>query len=40
MTAGSAAASVWWTFWTDYLTAVFQPWWNRGRCRCTGTAAG
>ena len=28
MTAGSAAASVWWTFWTDYLTAVFQPWWH------------
>ena len=19
---------VWWTFWTDYLSAVFQPWWN------------
>ena len=29
MTAGSAAAAVWWTFWTDYLGAVFQPWWNR-----------
>jgi penicillin G amidase len=29
MTAGSAAAAVWWTFWTDYLSAVFQPWWNR-----------
>ncbi len=29
MTAGSAAAGVWWTFWTDYLSAVFQPWWNR-----------
>ena len=29
MTAGSAAAAVWWTFWTDYLDAVFQPWWNR-----------
>ncbi len=28
MTAGSAAASVWWTFWGDYLTAVFQPWWH------------
>ena len=28
MTAGSAAASVWWTFWSDYLTAVFQPWWH------------
>ena len=29
MTASSAAAAVWWTFWTDYLSAVFQPWWNR-----------
>ena len=28
MTASSAAASVWWTFWSDYLTAVFQPWWH------------
>jgi penicillin G amidase len=28
MTPGSAAASIWWTFWTDYLTAVFQPWWT------------
>jgi penicillin G amidase len=24
----SAAASVWWTFWNDYLSAVFQPWWT------------
>ncbi len=24
----SAAASVWWTFWDDYLSAVFQPWWT------------
>jgi penicillin amidase len=28
MTASSAAASVWWTFWSDYLAAVFQPWWR------------
>ena len=28
MAAGSAAASVWWTFWTGYLSDVFQPWWN------------
>ncbi|HLI38919.1 MAG TPA: penicillin acylase family protein [Streptosporangiaceae bacterium] len=27
MTAGSAAASVWWTFWGSYLSAVFGPWW-------------
>ena len=26
--AGSAAASIWWTFWTDYLSAVFKPWWT------------
>jgi penicillin amidase len=31
MTAGSAAASVWWTFWGDYLSAVFQPWWTRAK---------
>ncbi|HEY9241185.1 MAG TPA: penicillin acylase family protein [Streptosporangiaceae bacterium] len=29
MSASSAAAAVWWTFWTDYLDAVFQPWWDR-----------
>jgi penicillin G amidase len=28
MTASSAAAAIWWTFWSDYLTAVFQPWWT------------
>jgi penicillin G amidase len=28
---GSAAASLWWTFWTDYLSAVFQPWWTADR---------
>jgi penicillin G amidase len=31
MGAGSAAASVWWTFWTDYLSEVFQPWWTAAR---------
>ena len=25
MDAGSAAASLWWTFWGDYLTTVFEP---------------
>jgi penicillin G amidase len=29
MGPSSAAASVWWTFWTDYLSAVFQPWWTQ-----------
>jgi penicillin amidase len=28
MGAGSAAASVWSTFWSHYLSAVFQPWWS------------
>jgi penicillin amidase len=28
MTSSSAAASVWWTFWNDYMEAVFQPWWK------------
>ena len=31
MTPGSAAASLWWTFWGDYLTTVFQPWWVAGK---------
>jgi penicillin G amidase len=31
MTASSAAAAVWWTFWDDYLGAVFQPWWNAAK---------
>jgi penicillin amidase len=28
MTATSAGASIWWTFWSDYLSAVFGPWWS------------
>jgi penicillin G amidase len=31
MTVSSAAASVWWTFWDDYLSAVFGPWWTAGK---------
>jgi penicillin G amidase len=31
MAAGSAAATIWWTFWADYLSDVFQPWWDHGR---------
>ena len=31
MTTGSAAASVWWTFWGDYISATFQPWWTSAR---------
>jgi penicillin amidase len=28
MSASSAAAALWWTFWGDYLGAVFGPWWT------------
>ncbi len=31
MTVSSAAAAVWWTFWSRYLTAVFGPWWHAAR---------
>jgi penicillin G amidase len=30
MAADSAAAAIWWTFWSDYLSDVFQPWWDHG----------
>jgi penicillin amidase len=28
MSASSAAASIWWTFWSEYVPATFQPWWK------------
>ena len=31
MTASSGAAALWWTFWGDYLGAVFGPWWRAGK---------
>ncbi|HET9896555.1 MAG TPA: penicillin acylase family protein [Streptosporangiaceae bacterium] len=31
MTASSAAAGLWWQFWTDYLVAVFRPWWTAAK---------
>jgi penicillin amidase len=31
MSAGSAAAAIWYTFWSDYLSAVFQPWWTAAK---------
>lgn len=31
MTESSAAASVWWTFWSDYVSGVFQPWWDAAK---------
>ncbi|MHB1630237.1 MAG: penicillin acylase family protein [Bacilli bacterium] len=30
MNANSAAASIWWTFWTTYLRDTFGPWWQAG----------
>ena len=31
MDAGSAAATIWDQFWTDYLSATFGPWWNQAQ---------
>jgi penicillin G amidase len=31
MNADSAAAAVWYSFWSDYLSAVFQRWWTAAR---------
>jgi penicillin amidase len=31
MDSGSAAASLWWTFWGSYLDVVFAPWWQAGK---------
>jgi penicillin amidase len=31
MAPTSAAAALWWTFWGDYLNAVFQPWWRAAK---------
>jgi penicillin G amidase len=31
MAENSAAASLWSTFWGDYLSDVFQPWWNQAK---------
>jgi penicillin G amidase len=28
MSAGSAGAAIWYSFWSEYLAAVFQPWWT------------
>lgn len=28
MVTDSAGASIWWWFWSDYLSAVFGPWWK------------
>ena len=31
MDQNSAAAAIWWTFWSEYLSATFRPWWNSAR---------
>jgi penicillin amidase len=31
MAQKSAAAALWWTFWGDYLDAVFRPWWKAAK---------
>jgi penicillin G amidase len=31
MTTASGAAALWWTFWDDYLAAVFGPWWRAAK---------
>jgi penicillin G amidase len=31
MDEDSAAATVWWTFWGDYLSQTFEPWWKAAR---------
>ena len=31
MAENSAAAALWWTFWSDYLSDVFQPWWDAAK---------
>jgi penicillin G amidase len=40
MAVASGAASIWWTFWTDYLSVVFQPWWTAARVPTSVNAAG
>jgi penicillin G amidase len=31
MDQDSAAAAIWWTLWSDYLYATFEPWWRSAR---------
>ena len=40
MAADSAAATIWWTFWSDYLRDVFQPWWDHGHVPIAKDPAG
>lgn len=40
MDRASGAASIWWTFWSSYLSEVFQPWWTAARVPVTADTAG
>jgi penicillin G amidase len=31
MDQNSSAAAIWWSLWSDYLTATFTPWWQSGQ---------
>jgi penicillin G amidase len=31
MDENSAAATIWWTFWSDYLWQTFEPWWKAAK---------
>jgi penicillin amidase len=31
MDENSAAATIWWTFWNDYLWQTFEPWWKAAK---------
>ena len=40
MDVASGAASIWWTFWSSYLSDVFGPWWTAARVPVTADTAG
>jgi len=40
MAVDSPAASIWWTFWDDYLDDVFRPWWNQAKVPTAKDRAG
>lgn len=40
MDPGSAAAAIWWTLWSDYLTATFSPWWEAAQVPASLDPAG
>jgi len=40
MDRSSGAASIWWMFWSSYLSEVFQPWWRAARVPVPTDTAG